>query len=124
MSADDPQTQSRSTRGRLELPLKQDAWLGLPYNQKKHNRVKPRKGFISLEIRRLRNPPAETQQEGIDSLVNTVKMEMLDDDDEAAANPPFIIFRFEFQPAKTGNELISFNSPILQDLGSHTVPVG
>jgi hypothetical protein len=100
MSADDPQTQSRSTRGRLELPLKQDAWLGLPYNQKKHNRVKPRKGFISLEIRRLRNPPAETQQQGLDSLVNTVKMEMLDDDDEAAAIRPSSFSDLNSNPLK------------------------
>ncbi|KAJ7778701.1 hypothetical protein DFH07DRAFT_795656 [Mycena maculata] len=97
MSSDDDQTQSRSSKGRLELPLQRDAWLWTPRSGS---------GFVSLEIRRLRTPPKETErpdEANPGSLLYEVDMDMLDDDAKGMAMPPYIIFRFEFKPIENGD---------------------
>ncbi|KAJ7684453.1 hypothetical protein DFH06DRAFT_1462784 [Mycena polygramma] len=92
MAENEPQTQSRSSRGRLEHPtLHRDAWLWTPPS-------KP--GFVTLEIRRLRKPPSETKRPNNQpgSVLLKTDVDMLDDDSEGAGKPPYIIFRFEFKP--------------------------
>jgi hypothetical protein len=59
MSAEDTQTQYRSTSGRLDPPLPRDSWIGTPYEHNTARQNKGRKGYISLEIRRLRKPPKD-----------------------------------------------------------------
>ncbi|KAJ6497108.1 hypothetical protein C8R47DRAFT_1113868 [Mycena vitilis] len=92
MAENDPQTQSRSSKGRLELPLRRDAWLWTPRSGT---------GFVTLEIRRLRKPPSESKRPNNDhpgSVVFKTDVDMLDDDSDGAGKPPYIIFRFEFKP--------------------------
>ncbi|KAJ7042073.1 hypothetical protein C8F04DRAFT_1390913 [Mycena alexandri] len=85
MAADSPETQSRSSRDRLQLPLQRNAWLWTPRSGE---------GFVSLEIRRMHKPSREMagKQKRPGSIVYDTRLDMLDDDDM----PPHIIFRFEF----------------------------
>ncbi|KAJ7144916.1 hypothetical protein C8R43DRAFT_1237684 [Mycena crocata] len=90
MADNDSRTQSRSSRGRLEPPLQKDAWLWQPRSLK---------GFVCLEIRRLRTPPEVVHRPDVDnpgSMVEVVEKTLLDD----VEKPPYIIFRFEFIPKK------------------------
>ncbi|KAJ7494459.1 hypothetical protein B0H11DRAFT_2004733 [Mycena galericulata] len=87
MNADDAQTQSRSSKGRLEHPLPRDSWLWTP---------KRRPGFVSLEIRRLQGPAKEIQRRdetGPGTKLYEMSLDYLDEIDA----PPYIIFRFEFK---------------------------
>ncbi|KAJ7684455.1 hypothetical protein DFH06DRAFT_1155701 [Mycena polygramma] len=111
MAENDPQTQSRSSRGRLELPLHRDAWLWTP-------RLGPRTGFVTLEIRRLRKPPRETKRPDDDhpgSVVYETDVEMLDDDDDSdgAGKPPHIIFRFDFKPKQVSDSQSESPLPLI-----------
>ncbi|KAJ7885396.1 hypothetical protein B0H13DRAFT_1889611 [Mycena leptocephala] len=86
MAEDDPRTQSRSSKGRLELPLQRDTWLWTPPTPKR---------FVSLEVRRLRKPPKEKkrlEQDNPGSLLYETDVDMFDGD-----GVPYITFRFEFE---------------------------
>ncbi|KAJ7708287.1 hypothetical protein B0H17DRAFT_1125050 [Mycena rosella] len=110
MSVEDIQTQSCSTSGQLELPLRRDGWLGTPFRCNSKNQTTARKGFISLEIRRLRSPLTGTEYLDVDkpgSVVYEIDMEMTNDDDKGASKPPFIIFRFDFKPIRRGPRVAS-----------------
>ncbi|KAJ7771462.1 hypothetical protein B0H16DRAFT_1881099 [Mycena metata] len=102
MAADSPETQSRSSRDRLELPLQRNAWLWTPRSGE---------GFVSLEIRRMRKPSRETadSKKRPGSIIYDTPVDMLDDDDM----PPHIIFRFEFALEKSAKARISFRESVL-----------
>ncbi|KAJ7771469.1 hypothetical protein B0H16DRAFT_1714705 [Mycena metata] len=91
MAATDPATQSHSSRNQLELPLERHEWLCTP-------RLREEKGFVSLEIRRMRRPasPHDTKQkEEQTCVVYETQVDMIDDFESGM--PPYIIFRFEFK---------------------------
>ncbi|KAJ7491117.1 hypothetical protein FB451DRAFT_1514571 [Mycena latifolia] len=98
MAVNNLQTQSRSSKGELEHPLQRDAWLWTPPS---------RTGFVSLEIRRLNSPPME--RERVDKsrpgvTVFEIEVDLLDKDE----GPPYIVFRFEFEPK--GDPMVSIPS--------------
>ncbi|KAJ6546848.1 hypothetical protein B0H19DRAFT_1162758 [Mycena capillaripes] len=101
MAENDLRTQSRSSKGRLELPLQRDAWLWTP---------RSKIGVISLEIRRLRSPPRETERQdekNPGSLIYEIDVDMLDDDNSNSGGetkPPYVIFRFQFKPEEMSDE--------------------
>ncbi|KAF7353779.1 hypothetical protein MVEN_01063400 [Mycena venus] len=91
MADNDPETQSRSSKGRLELPLQRDTWLWTPPGGA---------GFVTLEIRRLRKPPKETERPDDNNpglVVCEFNIDLHDDDKGRAAQRPHIVFRFEFK---------------------------
>ncbi|KAJ7491108.1 hypothetical protein FB451DRAFT_1514539 [Mycena latifolia] len=87
MAANDKETQSRSSQGRLELPLQRDNWLWMP-------RSSPQ-GLWHLCLR-LRKTPKETERPDENnprSLLYEFDIDLLD----KPPKPPYIIFRFEFK---------------------------
>jgi len=106
MSADNVHSQSRSTRGRLELPLQRDSWLQTPSRSKEQVKARKSKKFISLSIKRLRTAPVERKsrdKQNPGALVYSFDMDMFDDDE----TEPFVIFRFEFKPNTAQDPQIS-----------------
>ncbi|KAJ7348952.1 hypothetical protein DFH08DRAFT_807542 [Mycena albidolilacea] len=88
MSENDGQTQSRSSKGRLELPgIARDAWLRAPSIGTGDLSI----SFVTLEIRRLRETPQETENTNKSSELVANNIDLLDKEEEA-----YIIFRFEF----------------------------
>ncbi|KAJ6620340.1 hypothetical protein B0H10DRAFT_2022414 [Mycena sp. CBHHK59/15] len=97
MASNDDQTQSRSTKRRLELPLLTDAWLWT---------TRSPGAFVVLKIRRLRRPPTETSHRGPrNSMVYEMDTDLIDDEDEGI--PPYIVFLFTFQTTQQSDEKVS-----------------
>ncbi|KAJ7644455.1 hypothetical protein FB45DRAFT_897967 [Roridomyces roridus] len=103
MSGADPQTQSRSTKNRLEDPLQRDAWL-----EAKGDSPGGAENFIALEIRLLREAPSEEKRypdkKNPGFMVYEVEMDYLPENDPDTGKPPSVIFHFDFRndaPRKT-----------------------
>ncbi|KAF7298501.1 hypothetical protein MKEN_01375200 [Mycena kentingensis (nom. inval.)] len=101
MSTEDEETQKGTTVGRMNLPYDRDAFLSTPSAAEA--------GSVALEIRRLKEPPVETQSI-IDSHTGVadwfLEADYLDSDDPNLidprthrAMPAFVTFLFEFKPA-------------------------
>ncbi|KAJ7118908.1 hypothetical protein C8R44DRAFT_185810 [Mycena epipterygia] len=87
MVADDAQTQTRSSKGRLEHPLPKDAWLWPPRSGT---------GFVFLKITQLRTPPTEVErkdQEHPEIILYEFDKDTVLEDDMLSS----IIFQFKFQ---------------------------
>ncbi|KAJ7084790.1 hypothetical protein B0H15DRAFT_381156 [Mycena belliarum] len=90
MAANDEGTQSRSSQGRLELPLQRDNWLWMP---------RSREGFVSLEIRRLLEIPKETKRVDANN-PQSILYEVVTNLRDTTDMPPYVVFRFEFKPTQ------------------------
>ncbi|KAJ7891259.1 hypothetical protein B0H14DRAFT_1071454 [Mycena olivaceomarginata] len=94
MAENDSQTQSRSSKGQLELPgIARDAWLRAPSIGT---------GFVTLEIRRLRETPQEAENTNKSSELVANNIDLLDE--------AYIIFRFEFHKTVPNNTIGSLSS--------------
>ncbi|KAF7294630.1 Mg transporter [Mycena indigotica] len=98
MSAEEPESQKRTSFGRLEEPLRKDSWLSSHHGA----------GCVSLAIRRLRSPPEETISP-LTSKTDNYEMilDYLDSDDpemidEVTGQPmrPYVSFVFKFKMLK------------------------
>ncbi|KAJ7671005.1 hypothetical protein B0H17DRAFT_1141652 [Mycena rosella] len=96
MAANDARTQTRSSHGRLELPLQKNAWLW----------TSSRTGFVSLEISRLSHTPRE-RRPADETDPESMSHEGTLEDDEGATTLPSIIFRFEFEPKEDPTRIVT-----------------
>ncbi|KAJ7771447.1 hypothetical protein B0H16DRAFT_1513586 [Mycena metata] len=97
MDKDKPETQNRSSFGRVNAALigtKNDSWLIAPAPSKK--------AFVELHIRRAQGTPIHEcvpDPDDPDNHLDVIDIDLIDDASEN--KPPFIIFRFNFVPLPT-----------------------
>ncbi|KAF9464612.1 hypothetical protein BDZ94DRAFT_1256153, partial [Collybia nuda] len=114
-------TQSRTSKGVLELPLKRWGQLKAP-----HGSI----GSVWLEIRRTRGPPIERdvidpEDPGGKTVTCEVEMDLLDDPTEN--KPPWVILQFDFKKrvadmdsSYSSSSSSSFDEETLDDIEDNT----
>ncbi|KAJ7144918.1 hypothetical protein C8R43DRAFT_1108761 [Mycena crocata] len=89
MDKEKPETQCRSSKGRIRSSHESSGWLTSPLPSKKR--------FVALEVRRGKSAPIQEIPHANDK--DDIEMELIDDPDDEPSQPPYIIFRFDFVKA-------------------------